>query len=292
MQTYLDWYLSGRLAPYLRSHRVQPGTLSVIEAVQPPGDMSDPATDDLSIVQNTTAGIGASVDFGAGRFRDRIGVGATGLVAPGVPTSIFVDDWHRIRVFSIPRTRIAPLLEAEISNGDPFDLGSLSAGMAYDRQFTSVLDLIWQRCASEAAFGRLFAEAAAVLIASEILRMRVPAQGPHLRAGGLAPRALKRVLDHIEETLADDVSLSELAAVAGLSQSHFCRAFHKSVGLPPHRYRFQRRMQHAQEVLLVSHLTVTEVAVAVGYDDPGRFATAFRRHAGLPPSVWRREQTR
>ena len=53
--------------------------------------------------------------------------------------------------------------------------------------------------------------------------------------GGLAPGALRRVREHIDQRLAEKIELHELAAIAGLSDCHFARAFKQSIGLPPHR---------------------------------------------------------
>ncbi len=108
--------------------------------------------------------------------------------------------------------------------------------------------------------------------------------------GGLAPWQVRRVADFLQENLAADVSLAELAALVGLSPHHFCRAFRQSTGLPPHRWQLARRMERAGELLLSTDLPVAAVAAAVGYADPGQFSAAFRRATGRTPSAFRRER--
>lgn len=110
--------------------------------------------------------------------------------------------------------------------------------------------------------------------------------------GGLAPWRIKRVTDYLEADLARNVTLAELAAVAGLSSCHFCRAFKRSLGLAPHQWLRARRMEKARELLETTDLPVIEVGAAVGLESPSAFATAFRRHAGASPSAYRRDRRR
>jgi AraC-like DNA-binding protein len=108
------------------------------------------------------------------------------------------------------------------------------------------------------------------------------------RKGGLAPWQEMRVSDYLQDHLSEDVSLAELAGLIGLTSFHLCRAFKASTGLPPHRWRQQRRMERARELLETSELSVGEIAAAVGYAEPSPFAAAFRKAYGASPSAYRR----
>jgi len=112
-------------------------------------------------------------------------------------------------------------------------------------------------------------------------------------SGGLPPWQLRRIQDYIQDRLAEEISLSELAAVADLSPYHFCRAFKQSTGLPPHAWLTERRVERAQE-LMAAHpkMGLTEIALCVGYQSQSAFGIAFKRITGLAPGQWRRERTR
>jgi AraC family transcriptional regulator len=56
----------------------------------------------------------------------------------------------------------------------------------------------------------------------------------------------KRVANHIEEHLHEDISLKELAGIAQLSPYHFARAFKQPFGTPRHRYHMSLRMNRAK----------------------------------------------
>jgi AraC family transcriptional regulator len=61
--------------------------------------------------------------------------------------------------------------------------------------------------------------------------------------GGLAPAARRRVLELIEARLVTGVSVEELAREAGLSPTHFAKAFKTSLGRPPHQFILARRLE-------------------------------------------------
>ncbi|MGC5083460.1 helix-turn-helix domain-containing protein, partial [Escherichia coli] len=83
----------------------------------------------------------------------------------------------------------------------------------------------------------------------------------------------KRITTKLREGIDRDVGLSELAELVGLSETYLCTAFRNASGLPPHQWQKQARVERAKELLASSALSVTEVALEVGYSNPGHFAT-------------------
>jgi AraC family transcriptional regulator len=73
-----------------------------------------------------------------------------------------------------------------------------------------------------------------------------------------------------------------------LSPYHFCRAFARSTGLPPHRWIQTRRIEHAKALLVRPEAAILEVAAQVGYENPGHFAKVFRKFVGMTPREFRR----
>jgi AraC family transcriptional regulator len=124
----------------------------------------------------------------------------------------------------------------------------------------------------------------------QIALLRLPGGLPSgLAMGGLAGSVLRRVVDYVAANLARDITMAELAGIAGLSPYHFARAFKRSTGVPPHRYQIMLRVERAKELLAHSTWPITDIAAAIGYDDPGQLARIFRREVGTTPSRYRRE---
>jgi AraC family transcriptional regulator len=139
------------------------------------------------------------------------------------------------------------------------------------------------------AAGQLYAETLAQVLSIELLRLEHgSAAMPRATRGGLAAWQERRAREFIEDHLAEDVSLAELADLTRLSPTHFCRAFKRSVGLPPHQYQSLRRIERAKALLADPGRTVTAIALDCGFSAPGSFATAFRKTTGITPSTFRR----
>lgn len=106
--------------------------------------------------------------------------------------------------------------------------------------------------------------------------------------GGLAAWQVRRTTQHLAANTGRRVPLAELAAIARLSPFHFARAFTRTVGMPPHRYHLQLRMERACTLLARSDMRIIEIALAVGYETPQALARVFVQQHGITPSAWRR----
>jgi AraC-like DNA-binding protein len=97
-----------------------------------------------------------------------------------------------------------------------------------------------------------------------------------------ARAALLRVRDYVREHHADNLSLSELCAVSGLSRYHLVRAFAAEFGLPPHAYQTQVRLSRARS-LIQAGAPLSAVAAATGFADQSHLTRHFRAQLGLTP---------
>jgi AraC family transcriptional regulator len=98
---------------------------------------------------------------------------------------------------------------------------------------------------------------------------------------------LRRVLAYVEEHLADDSSVADLANVACLSIFHFTRAFAAATGVPPHRHVSQRRLESAK-AMIATGSSLSEIAFNCQFSSQSSFTRAFRRATGMTPAEYRR----
>ncbi|MGY4625363.1 helix-turn-helix transcriptional regulator [Bradyrhizobium sp. USDA 4486] len=127
------------------------------------------------------------------------------------------------------------------------------------------------------------------LVATRLLAAHVGVPTTFQRTlGGLSPIVLRRAIERLRSDNDADVSLAALAADAGLSRFHFCRAFKESTGLSPHAWRREQRLEEAKNMLRNTDESVVSIAVALGYTSQSAFAAAFRKLTGETPSNWRR----
>jgi len=138
--------------------------------------------------------------------------------------------------------------------------------------------------------GRLYGESLANALAVYLLkRYTVRAYTPVAYRGGLQAYRLRRVLDYIGDNLAADLSLSELAAVAGMSPHYFAELFRRSTGQAPHRYVLVRRIERARQGLANTNGSVLEVGLDAGFQNSSHFARVFRKFVGISPSRFRNQ---
>ncbi|APG18195.1 AraC family transcriptional regulator [Kosakonia radicincitans] len=154
------------------------------------------------------------------------------------------------------------------------------------RQF--LLDCDWQQNANQ-----LTLSTASTLLLTHLVQhySNVQWQLPVVN-GGLAPVALRNVLDYIEAHLAHPLLLSDLAAQVALSEYHFARMFRQSMGVAPHQFVMQRRMVRANDLLLNSTLPLTDIALACGFSSASHFSNRFKAAKGLTPSQLRAARQR
>lgn len=107
--------------------------------------------------------------------------------------------------------------------------------------------------------------------------------------GGLAGWQKRVVVEYVEEHLGEQVCLLKLAELARLSVHHFCRAFKKSFGIPAYQYQVQRRMEFAKSRLADRAVSITDIALSLGYAQTSSFSSAFRKATGWTPTDYRRE---
>jgi AraC family transcriptional regulator len=142
---------------------------------------------------------------------------------------------------------------------------------------------------SNAALDTLFRQQLTDLLATRLLAAHSGALAAvQPVVGGLAPKVLMRAIDRLRSDSDADVSLAALAAEAGLSRFHFCRAFKESTGLSPHAWLRQLRLEQAMQMLRETDASVVTVAAALGYASQTAFAAAFKRLTGDTPTDWRR----
>jgi AraC family transcriptional regulator len=105
----------------------------------------------------------------------------------------------------------------------------------------------------------------------------------------LAAWQQRRLAEYIEEHVSDDIPLAALAQLVQLSPYHLCRSFKRSFGVPPRKYHATRRIERAKQLLAKRELSITAIALAVGFSETSTFTAAFHRLTGQAPSRYRRD---
>jgi len=260
--------------------------LDVAEIIHPLDDFALPALPRHILVINLSAPSTIQERL-AGR-QGHLGTGNVVILPAGAPTT-----WHLEREGEVRHLHLylSPTLIQQIATSADIDPDTVefvdTLGMFDPRIETIALSLL-SELRSEGLGGRLYVESLANILGIHLLRQHSSVKQPSLpRAVGLDRATLRRVSTYIEEHLAEDLSLSELAAVAYLSPYHFARLFKASTGFAPHQYVIGRRIERAKLLLSTTNWSLTAIAHAVGFAHESHLALHFKRLTGLLPSSYR-----
>lgn len=109
------------------------------------------------------------------------------------------------------------------------------------------------------------------------------------RPGQLDQMWLRRVLSYISTNIDDDITLADLAGIAGYSPFHFSRKFTGAIGVSPQRYITRVRLRRALAELAAAQLPLAEVALNAHFSCQASFTRAFHRATGLTPKAYQNQ---
>lgn len=107
------------------------------------------------------------------------------------------------------------------------------------------------------------------------------------RAVGTEHGAVRRAREIIEARFGEEVTLSDLARETNLSPYHLVRTFTKHIGMPPHAYQTQVRVNRAA-ALLSGPLPIVDIAANTGFADQSHLTRWFKRQRGVTPGQYRK----
>ena len=271
-------------AERLQERRDLAGAGIMIAVDQSAQRVANPPVPDLVLGVGTRGAGRYEADLGQGRFKGRLGLDQTILIPPGTTASLVCDGPHAFVGWSMPYAELLELTTHELGLPDDGDFGRLHAGPVDETLAAPIVKALWAANAVSPA-GGLFNQSAIIALAGMLAQA---SRAPVEARTKLAPWQLKRARERIETGYAEDISLRALAQEVRLSPFHFLRGFRHDMGLPPHAYLLQVRIERAKALLQGADLTVTQIAAQVGYAEPGQLTRLFRREVKCTPREYRR----
>ncbi len=138
--------------------------------------------------------------------------------------------------------------------------------------------------------GQLYFDSLALAVTTRLIRYHnsksVDMKRPNKR---LSDRRLRQVFVYIEDHLAENIALADLATVVGLSVSHFNVLFREAVGLSPHQYLIRRRVERAKNLLGEGKLSISQIATETGFAHQSHLARHMHRMLGVAPKALRKQ---
>jgi AraC family transcriptional regulator len=211
--------------------------------------------------------------------------GSVCVIPSGHPFAVdFEGESEHLAIFLDPSLVLRAAAESRVSN----DVEVKESCAPSDPVISSIALALLAELESQNESGRLYADSLANILALHLVRhYTASGNGDHRFVGGLSGHKQRLVLEFIDANYARDLSLSELAAVAGMSTFHFAREFKRATATTPHQYLMKLRVERAKELLSKSEMPLIDVSSEAGFSDQSHFTRLFRRLTGTTPQSYR-----
>lgn len=121
-----------------------------------------------------------------------------------------------------------------------------------------------------------------LILCHQLIRSSKPLSGGHEYNLGL------RIKEYIDEHYLEDLKLADIAEALHVNAYYLSHTFKKILGYSPIQYMIHRRIGEAQNMLINTELTVTEIALRCGYNNSNYFQVVFNSTVGMPPGKYRK----
>lgn len=183
-----------------------------------------------------------------------------------------------------------PLLEraiAETGGSGAIQLREVSGGR--DHVLSALLEQIHVELTRRGDTSALLIQGVAQCVAVHLARHYLDTEADDMSGRNALPAfKLRRVIQAMEQRLAESFSLGDLAQAAGMSEYHFSRLFKRATGRSPSQYFIQLRMARARQLLIETERSIIDIGLEVGYGSASHFSQIFRREVGVAPSHYRK----
>ena len=191
-----------------------------------------------------------------------------------------------LHLFIKPDLLRSVAIETECLNPEKIEL--LPVLKTYDSQIEQLSKLLFQETQNNSFGGKLYLESLSQVLVIHLLR-NYSVFEPVFREynSGLSPYKLRKTIDYIHADLDRDLSLEVMAKQIGMSRSYFADRFKQAMGVAPHQYVIQQRIERAKRLLKERSLTISEIALECGFASQSHLNKMFRKYVGTTPRNYR-----
>ena len=118
----------------------------------------------------------------------------------------------------------------------------------------------------------------------------IPVETQEKAGGRLTQAQMNKLLSHIDRLGDHRMSVADMAATVGLSESWFASVFKQTTGKTPLQWQLAKRVELSKQLLGETDLPVASIAAQLGFSDQAHLTKVFRQIVGETPAAWRRVQ--
>ena len=218
-----------------------------------------------------------------------VGFGATQISAPGVKINCnFKKPAESIHVF-VPSSLVAKTYQDMRQRNRCVEYEIADPAYSADPIMGKLAWTLLEANSLRSPFSELYCESLAMAVLARAMEFRDDGPVASGARAGLQSWRLRRATEYIEDNLGELVTLNDIAEHTGLSRMHFAAQFKRAMGMSPHAFLMQRRVETAKAMLIDDRLPIVQIAFAVGFHSQAHFTSAFRKATGMTPGCWRKQ---
>jgi len=218
--------------------------------------------------------------------------GGIHLIAPGTDFGmILTGAIETVHVYV--RRAIIEEVALEMVDGDPARLEIPSTIVECDKALHALIDASAYAVEDESLGSSMFADYLSRTIAAQLIRSYSKAKlkgGGRLTGSACLSPTLSEAVDYMNANIDSAINLSDIAQATNRSPSHVARMFRTELGMPPHRYLINLRVEKARRLLEKTSMSIAEIAYECGFAHQEHLTRLFRRHCGTTPAAFRRSK--
>lgn len=181
----------------------------------------------------------------------------------------------------------------EMINGDPSKLEIPSRIVDSDASLRALIEAAAFALDDFEDGSTLYSDYLSRTIAVQLIRTHASAKLRGMRTESVGTRMSPVVLeaiDYMNANIDQALSLSDIAQATNRSPSHIARMFRSELGVPPHRYLINLRVEKARWLLEKTSLSIAEIAYDCGFAHQEHLTRLFRRHCDTTPAAYRKSK--
>ena len=173
---------------------------------------------------------------------------------------------------------------AEASEIDIDRIDLLNSFGQQDSQLHHIAMLLLAELQTDGLMGQLYIESLTQVLVIHLLRHYSTFTQPlTFKNRSLSHTYLQQAIEYIHTHLDRELSLAEVAGVVNISPTYFANLFKRAIGISPHQYVIQQRVERAKTMLSKTDLSIAAIALQVGFSSQSHLTQMFKRVTGMTP---------
>jgi len=202
-----------------------------------------------------------------------------------------LDPLHTLHVYV--RREVIEEVASEMIEGDPSKVDILPSLVENDPKLSNLLQAILLALEDSDYATAIYVDHLSRSIASQLVRNHSNAKlrmRPTLNPARQIGPSIAEAIEYMRENLERSISLVDIARAINRSPSHFARQFRNEIGVPPHHYLVNLRIERAQYLLERTRTSIAEIAYECGFSHQEHLTRFFQRRLGTTPAAYRRSK--